>query len=39
MHYDTFGLIKIDHDAAKQEFKNKNAELILMEIGETITQS
>jgi len=35
MHYDTFGWIKIDHSAAVQTFKNKNTELILMNIGET----
>ncbi len=33
MHYDTFGFIKIDHEAAKLEFKNKGLELKLMEIG------
>ncbi len=34
-HYDTFGYIKIDHEAARQAFIKKNKELILLEIGET----
>lgn len=33
-HYDTFGYIVIDHDAAKQKFKNAGKELILLAIGE-----
>lgn len=37
MHYDTFGFIKINHEEARQEFKNKGVELRLMKIGETIT--
>ena len=28
--------IKIDHDEAKQEFKNKGVKLILMKIGEDL---
>ncbi len=34
VHYDTFGYIGIDHDAAKAAFEAKGKELILMEIGE-----
>jgi len=37
VHYDTFGFIKIDHNAAKQKFKKAGKELILPVIGETIT--
>lgn len=36
MHYDTFGFIKINHEEAVQEFKNKNVELKLMKIGENL---
>ncbi len=36
MHYDTFGYIKIDHNAAKDAFAEKGIELILMKIGETL---
>lgn len=36
MHYDTFGYIKIDHEAAKAAFTERNAKLTLMKIGETI---
>ncbi|MCO6488517.1 MAG: metal-dependent hydrolase [Phaeodactylibacter sp.] len=32
-HYDTFGYIKIDHDAAKKAFADKGKELILLPIG------
>lgn len=32
-HYDTFGFIKIDHDAAKAAFQEKGKELILLPIG------
>ena len=32
MHYDTFGFIKIDHDAAKKKFMSQDKELILMDI-------
>ena len=35
-HYDTFGLIKIDHEAAKAAFEKEEKELFLMDIGETI---
>lgn len=36
LHYDTFGFIKIDHEAAKQKFAAKGKELLLLKIGETI---
>jgi len=36
MHYDTFGYIKVDPDAAKKKFADKGATLHLMEIGQTI---
>jgi L-ascorbate metabolism protein UlaG (beta-lactamase superfamily) len=36
IHFDTFGYIKIDHEAAKEKFKAAGKELILPEIGETI---
>lgn len=32
-HYDTFGFITINHDAAKQAFSDKGKQLILPEIG------
>lgn len=35
VHYDTFGFIKIDHEAAVKAFADKGKELILMEIGES----
>lgn len=35
-HYDTFGYIKIDSKEAIDKFNNKNKELILLEIGESI---
>lgn len=35
-HFDTFGYIKIDHKIAKQKFTNKNKELVLLPIGESI---
>ncbi|MBC7885044.1 MAG: metal-dependent hydrolase [Saprospiraceae bacterium] len=35
-HYDTFGYIKIDHQAAINEFKNAGKELILLNIGASI---
>lgn len=35
-HYDTFGYIKIDHEAAISEFKNAGKELILLNIGQSI---
>jgi len=36
-HYDTFGYIEIDHANAIQSFKDKNKELILLNIGEEIS--
>ena len=33
MHFDTFGFIKIDHDAVKSSFETKGKKLILPEIG------
>jgi len=36
MHYDTFDLIKIDHNDAIQKFRRTGKELILMEIGHTL---
>ena len=36
-HYDSFPPIKIDHDKAKQAFKDKGKELVLVEIGQTIS--
>lgn len=35
-HYDTFGYIKIDHEAAVQQFKEAGLTLLLPGIGETI---
>jgi len=35
VHYDTFGFIEIDHEAANNKFSNGGKELILLEIGET----
>ena len=35
-HFDTFGYIEIDHDAAKKAFEAKGKELILLDIGESI---
>jgi L-ascorbate metabolism protein UlaG (beta-lactamase superfamily) len=35
-HYDTFGFIKIDHDAAKKAFADAGKQLILLNIGESI---
>ena len=37
VHYDTFGFIKIDHEKAKKTFADKEVELLLIKIGETIT--
>lgn len=37
VHYDTFGYIKIDHDAARQTFSAGGKKLILAAIGETIS--
>ncbi|MBL57567.1 MAG: metal-dependent hydrolase [Flavobacteriales bacterium] len=36
MHYDSFGYIEIDHNAAKQHFKNKGLNLTLLTINESI---
>ena len=36
LHYDTFGFIKIDHEAAVKKFNEKGKELLLLKIGETI---
>jgi L-ascorbate metabolism protein UlaG (beta-lactamase superfamily) len=36
VHYDTFGLIKIDHKKASELFKKEDIELKLLNIGETI---
>jgi L-ascorbate metabolism protein UlaG (beta-lactamase superfamily) len=36
VHYDTFGFIKIDHQKAKDAFKNAGLNLFLPGIGETI---
>lgn len=36
-HYDTFGFIKIDHEAAKNAFAKRGKELILLSIGESLT--
>lgn len=35
-HYDTFGYIKIDHEAAVNEFKNAGKELILLNPGTSL---
>lgn len=35
-HFDTFGYIEIDHEAAKKEFFNKDKDLMLLEIGDSI---
>lgn len=37
VHYDTFGYIRIDHEAARQQFSAAGIDLILPEIGETIS--
>jgi hypothetical protein len=39
VHFDTFGWIKIDHEAAKKAFADKGVELILPTIGATIELS
>ncbi len=36
-HYDTFGYIKIDHEAAVDAFADKEKELILLDIGASLT--
>lgn len=35
-HYDTFGYIKIDHEATKKLFEDKGKKLSLLEIGDSI---
>ncbi|KXK39816.1 MAG: metal-dependent hydrolase [Saprospiraceae bacterium] len=35
-HFDTFGYIKIDHEAAKAAFKKEGKELIILSVGESI---
>lgn len=35
-HYDTFDYIKIDHSEAKKKFYDKNKDLMLLEVGESI---
>ena len=35
-HFDTFGYIEIDHDAAKRKFFDNNIDLMLLEIGGTL---
>ncbi|NNE31841.1 MAG: metal-dependent hydrolase [Winogradskyella sp.] len=35
-HYDTFGYIEIDHEDAKRRFFDKNKDLMLLEIGESV---
>jgi L-ascorbate metabolism protein UlaG (beta-lactamase superfamily) len=37
VHYDTFGYIKIDHEKARQAFRNAGCELHLLETGKSIT--
>lgn len=36
MHFDTFGFIKIDHDAAVDHFKKHNKQLHIIAIGDTM---
>ncbi len=36
-HFDTFPVIKIDHEAAKKVFADKGKELILLDIGQSVT--
>ncbi|TAK44099.1 MAG: metal-dependent hydrolase [Saprospiraceae bacterium] len=36
IHYDTFDMIKIDHDAAKKAFEQRGKKLILPALGQTI---
>lgn len=35
-HYDTFGYIQIDHEAAKKSFADRGKELILLPVGESL---
>ena len=36
-HYDTFGYIKIDHEATKKLFEDKGKKITLLEIGDSLT--
>lgn len=36
IHYDTFPIIDIDHSVSKKKFTDKNKELILLKLGESI---
>jgi L-ascorbate metabolism protein UlaG (beta-lactamase superfamily) len=36
VHYDTFGFIKIDHEKARQVFRDAGCVLHLVKIGDTI---
>ena len=36
VHFDTFGYIVIDHEAAKRKFFDAGKDLMLLEIGESI---
>lgn len=36
VHYDTFGYIEIDHDEAKRKFFEKDKDLMLLSIGESL---
>ena len=36
VHFDTFGYIEIDHEAAKRKFFEKDKDLMLLEIGESL---
>ncbi|GGH41878.1 hydrolase [Mangrovimonas yunxiaonensis] len=35
-HFDTFGYIEIDHEVAKRKFFDKNKDLMLLDVGESI---
>ncbi|MDO6518594.1 metal-dependent hydrolase [Zobellia uliginosa] len=37
VHYDSFPFIKIDHGAAQEKFKKAEKELLLLEVGESVT--
>ena len=37
VHYDTFGYIEIDHESATKKFLEKGKELVLLDIGQSIT--
>ena len=36
MHYDTFEIIEIDHDEARDAFRDKGVELLLPQVGEKL---